>query len=95
MNLQSRYRKIKAKNVFLDVTDSEQKYDFLGEAACQFAINGIVARHYPLYDNRILSALVKKFRDLSRLHKILDQEIHLKDHVLAPYVSQTMDSILG
>lgn len=70
-----------------------QKYHFIGEAACQFSIRCILAKHYAHYDDRILEALAKKFRALARMNSLLTKEIGLKHsvpHILPLNILQTI-----
>ncbi|KAI7893193.1 uncharacterized protein EV154DRAFT_479632 [Mucor mucedo] len=77
--------------------DSDKKYAFVGEAACQFAVRCILAKQYPKYDDRILDPLAKKFRALQRVNKIIWKEIELKKNVSQPLpqdIIQTMAGVL-
>lgn len=60
-----------------------------------FAISLILAKQYPKFNKHALHALAKKFTGFARLHKVINQEIHLKDHVLSPYLSSTINNIIG
>ncbi|KAI9255337.1 hypothetical protein EDC94DRAFT_617366 [Helicostylum pulchrum] len=75
----------------------DKKYHFIGEAACQFSIRCILAKHYAHYDDRILEALAKKFRALARMNSLLTKEIGLKHsvpHILPLNILQTISGVL-
>ncbi|KAG2233021.1 hypothetical protein INT48_007597, partial [Thamnidium elegans] len=73
----------------------DKKYDFIGEAACQFSIRCILAKHYAHYDDRILEALAKKFRSLQRMNSLLTKNIDLKYNVPQTLPLNIIQSIAG
>lgn len=75
--------------------DAVKKYDFIGEAACQFGIRCILARVYSQMNDRLLEALAKKYRSTSQLNKLVVKEIELKKQALVTVNLNTVPLISG
>ncbi|RCH79623.1 hypothetical protein CU098_004647, partial [Rhizopus stolonifer] len=71
------------------------KYNFTGIQARQFAISNLLVKHFSEFEDAVLEALLRKFHDISKLYKIISQQYQLKEHVMAPYLHNTIDHIIG
>ncbi|KAK4520002.1 uncharacterized protein ATC70_010246 [Mucor velutinosus] len=74
---------------------AEHKFNYIGESAVQFAIHLILADHYSKYEDRVLSAIAKKFTAPLQLYKLIGKQIHLKEYVRPIYLKETLDMIFG
>lgn len=74
---------------------TEHKFNYIGESAVHFAIHLILADHYPQYENRVLSAIAKKFTVPTQLYKLIGKQIRLKDYVRPIYLKETLDMVFG
>jgi len=74
---------------------AEQKFNYIGESAVQFAIHLTLAEHFSKYENRVLSAIAKKFTVPLQLYKLIGKQIHLKEYVRPIYLKETMDMVFG
>ncbi|KAG1094818.1 hypothetical protein G6F42_018680 [Rhizopus arrhizus] len=74
---------------------TEHKFNYIGESAVHFAIHLILVDHYPQYENRVLSAIAKKFTVPTQLYKLIGKQIRLKDYVRPIYLKETLDMVFG
>ncbi|KAL9540669.1 hypothetical protein MBANPS3_009553 [Mucor bainieri] len=74
---------------------AEHKYNYIGESAVQFAIHLILADHFHKYENRVLSAIAKKFTAPLQLYKLIGKQIRLKEYVRPVYLKETLDMVIG
>ncbi|OBZ82716.1 hypothetical protein A0J61_09233 [Choanephora cucurbitarum] len=74
---------------------AEQKFRFTGNQARQFALSNLLVKHFSELEDRVLEALLKRFTDPSKLYKHLAQDYQIKSYVMPPYISNTLDHMIG